>query len=78
MKKILLIPILLIAGAISASACGSCAAHNKADAKACPAECAKACCADEACATECAKACCTKDAAAASAKDGKKACCPMS
>jgi hypothetical protein len=33
MKKFLLIPILLIAGSISASACGSCAAHNKADAK---------------------------------------------
>ena len=54
MKKFLLIPILLIAGAVSASACDTCAAHThgKAAAKACPADCAKPCCAKKA---ECAK-----------------------
>ena len=78
MKKFLLIPILLIAGAISASACGSCDAHSKADAKACPAECAKACCEKEACPADCAKACCTDEAVKAAVDGGKKACCPMS
>ena len=78
MKKFLLIPILLIAGAISASACGSCDAHSKADAKSCPAECAKACCAKEACPADCAKACCTDEAVKAAVDGGKKACCPMS
>ena len=64
MKKFLLIPILLIAGVVSASACGTCAAHShdKAAAKACPADCAKPCCAKDA---KCDKAAakCDKDAA---------------
>ncbi len=68
MKKFLLIPILLIAGAISASACGTCAAHNKADVK----EGAKSCCAKDAVKADSAKSCCAKDAAPA---DGAKSCC---
>lgn len=71
MKKFLLIPILLIAGAVSASAhCGTCGtgeAHGKAAAKACPADCAKPCC-DKAAKcdkskAECAKAKCDKPSA---------------
>ncbi|MFT6059185.1 MAG: hypothetical protein ACJAS5_000613 [Lentimonas sp.] len=68
MKKFLLIPILLIAGAISASACGTCAAHNKADAK----DGATSCCAKDAVKADGAKSCCAKSAAPA---DGAKSCC---
>jgi len=71
MKKFLLIPILLIAGAISASACGSCAAHSDADATDGAADCAKSSCDKEAGSADCAK-----DADDASAS--KKACCPSS
>ena len=70
MKKFLLIPILLIAGAISASACGTCAAHNDADAK--DGAAAKSCCSKDAVPADGAKSCCAKDAVAA---DGAKSCC---
>jgi hypothetical protein len=72
MKKFLLIPILLIAGSISASACGSCAAHNKADAKEGAAECATSCCSKDAVPADGAKSCCAKDAVPA---DSAKSCC---
>lgn len=92
MKKFLLIPILLIAGAISASAhCGTCGtgeAHDKAAAKACPADCVKACCTKDAAKCDKDAAKCDKDAAKcdkaaakcekkkAAAAAAPKACCP--
>ena len=72
MKKFLLIPILLIVGAISASACSTCAAHTHGNdaATECPTECAKPCCDEAAKAAkcdqsmaECAKEECDKPAA---------------
>lgn len=70
MKKFLLIPILLIAGAISASACGSCAAHSDADAKDGAAKCAKSSDEKKAASSDCAKE--------ADAASSKKSCCPSS
>ena len=72
MKKFLLIPILLIAGAISASACGSCSAHSDADAKDGAADCAKSSCSMDAVPADKAKSCCAKDAVPA---DKAKSCC---
>jgi hypothetical protein len=83
MKK-LLIPFLMIAAVVTASAhCGSCGTGEAhAEKAACPADCSKPCCAKDAkcdksekkaCSSVCAKPCCaSKEEAAAPVK----ACCP--